>query len=69
MNFSFREYFRWWAGPAAAAGFAFYGFPVDLFFLTMQISHDGDDPRRRILIAPRLEVNIEGLWLLDDAAD
>ncbi|MFX0579397.1 hypothetical protein [Nocardia nepalensis] len=69
MGFWFREYFRQWAGPAAAAGFTFYGLPAEFYFLTMPVFPDRDDPHRRIPLAPRLEVNIDGLWLLDDAAE
>jgi hypothetical protein len=28
-----------------------------------------DDPHRRVLFSPRFEVDIDGLWLVDDAAE
>ncbi len=48
----------------AAAQFACYVVPAEFFLFTVPASSGLDDPVERVLIAPRLEVNLDGLWLL-----
>ncbi len=46
--------------------FACFAVPGYLFSMPVHLVVE-DDPRRRVLFSPRIEVNIDGMWLLDDA--
>ncbi|WP_405097731.1 hypothetical protein [Micromonospora sp. NBC_01412] len=77
MGFWFKELFRRWAehaallhpdAPNAAAQFTCYAVPACYVF-AVPVPLGVDDPHRRVLFSPRFEVDIDGLWLVDDAAE
>ena len=78
MGVWLRDLCRRWAGlatllhsdtPYAAVQFACCAVPAEFYLFTMPVPPGVDDPHRRVLFSPRIEVDIEGLWLLDDAAE
>ncbi|WP_405106757.1 hypothetical protein OG559_22760 [Micromonospora sp. NBC_01405] len=77
MRFWLGALFRRWAGLTAllhsdawyaAAQFACCDVPA-LYLFNVPVHSGIDDPHRRVLFSPRIEVDIDGLWLLDDAAE
>ncbi len=53
----------------AASIFACSVVPAEFYLLTMSVPFDIDDPHRRVPLSPLIEVDIDGLWFLDDDND
>jgi hypothetical protein len=76
MGFQLNAYFRRWAWSAALIhSIAAHGpaqlvcFSAPVFYLFVApVTERLDDARRRVLFSSHIEVDIDGLWLLDDAA-
>ncbi|WP_405106730.1 hypothetical protein OG559_22690 [Micromonospora sp. NBC_01405] len=76
-GFWFKELLRLWAEHAAllypnapneAAQFTCCAIPACYLF-AVPAPPGVDDPHRRVLFSPHIEVDNDGLWLLDDAAE
>ncbi|WP_433342917.1 hypothetical protein [Micromonospora sp. CA-111912] len=75
-GFWLKDLLRRWAEHAAllhpnasnaAAQFTCCAVPAYYLF-AVPVPLGIDEPHRRVLFSPRIEVDIDGLWLLDDAA-
>ncbi|GHH30372.1 hypothetical protein [Streptomyces rubradiris] len=78
MGSWFMRLFRRWVKLAAplhsnssyaASIFACSVISTEFYLLTMSIPVDVDDPHRRVPFSPGVEVDIDGLWFLDDNDD
>ena len=78
VRFWLRELFRRWAGLAAllqsnalqaAAQFTCCPVPAEFYLLDIPIPSGADDPHVQVHLSPRVEVDIDGLWLVGDSAE
>lgn len=78
MGYWLKDLFRRWAGlatlldantPYAAAQLACCAVPAEFYLFTMPVPPGVDEPPRRVLLAPHIEVDIDGLWLIGDVAE
>jgi len=75
---SLRDLFRRWAEFAeplhsnaahAAAEFTCCAVPAEFHLFNMPVPAGVDDPCRRVVFSPRIEVNTDGLWPHGEAAE